>query len=157
MADILKRTTFMVRDGERAAQWYEQVFGMKRWMDTPFTLGGAQLAAGNKGDRTRLIILKCEDAVIGMIGLLEWQEPKMEAPAELPTRIQFGSPIFVMASNDARGAAERARALGSRVHCEPHEWEVTGADGKRKDMIGCSFFDLDGYFFEVNQIVKVHA
>ncbi|MEO0441738.1 MAG: hypothetical protein AAF067_12805 [Pseudomonadota bacterium] len=27
---------------------------------------------------------------------------------------------------------------------------------KQKDMIGCSFWDLDGYFFEVNQVVKVH-
>ena len=57
---------------------------------------------------------------------------------------------------DARGALERARSLGSRVHSEPREWSVTGADGKVKDMIGCSFWDLDGYFFEVNQTVKVH-
>ena len=58
MADVIKRTTYMVRDAERAAQWYEKVFGMTRWMDTPFTLSGTQLAAGNQGDRTRLVILK---------------------------------------------------------------------------------------------------
>ena len=156
MADIIKRTTYMVRDGEKAAQWYEQVFGMARWMDTPFTLSGNQLAAGNKGDQTRLIILKCEHDMIGMIGLLEWLDPKMEAPAELPTEIKFGTPVMVVASEDAKGAVERARALGSRIHCEPHDWQVTGADGKQKDMVGCSFWDLDGYFFEVNQVVKVH-
>jgi catechol 2,3-dioxygenase-like lactoylglutathione lyase family enzyme len=157
MADVIKRTTFMVRDGERAAQWYERVFGMTRWMDTPFTLSGAQLAAGKPGDQTRLIILKCEDDLIGMIGLLEWLDPRMAAPAELPTEVTFGHPIFVVQSNDARGTLERARGLGSRIHCEPRDWQVTGADGKLKDMIGCSFFDLDGYFFEVNQVVKVHA
>ncbi|APG61642.1 hypothetical protein LPB140_00955 [Sphingorhabdus lutea] len=156
MADIIKRTTLMVRDGDKAKNWYEQVFGMTAWMDTPFTLSGNQLAAGKKGDETRLIILKCEDDLIGMIGLLEWLNPKQDAPKQLPTRIEFGTPIFVVASNDAKGAVERARALGSHIHCEPHEWQVTGADGKKKDMIGCSFWDLDGYFFEVNQIVKVH-
>jgi len=156
MGDIIKRTTIMVRDGDKAKQWYEQVFGMSAWMDTPFTLSGNQLAAGAKGDKTRLIILKCEDDLIGMIGLLEWLDPKQDAPAELPTRIEFGTPVFVVASTDAQGAVDRARALGSRIHCEPNEWTVTGADGKKKDMIGCSFWDLDGYFYEVNEIVRVH-
>ena len=156
MADIIKRTTLMVRDGDRAGHWYETVFGMTKWMDTPFTLSGTQLAAGKKGDETRLIILKCEDDLIGMIGLLEWLDPKQDALAELPTEIAFGAPIFVVAAEDAKATLERARALGSRIHCEPREWQVTGADGKQRDMIGCSFWDLDGYFYEVNQIVKVH-
>ncbi|GAA0486198.1 hypothetical protein GCM10009096_31220 [Parasphingorhabdus litoris] len=156
MTDIIKRTTLMVRDGDAASNWYETVFGMTKWMDTPFTLSGTQLAAGKKGDKTRLIILKCEHDMIGMIGLLEWLDPKQDAPEELPTEIKFGAPVFVVASEDAKGAVERARALGSTIHSEPREWSVTGADGKQKDMIGCSFWDLDGYFFEVNQVVKVH-
>jgi catechol 2,3-dioxygenase-like lactoylglutathione lyase family enzyme len=156
MADQIKRTTIMTRDGDVAKNWYEQVFGMTAWMDTPFTLSGNQLAAGKKGDQTRLIILKCEHDLVGMIGLLEWIDPKQDIPAELPTEIAFGTPVFVVASEDAKGAVERARALGSRIHCEPHDWQVTGADGKKKDMIGCSFWDLDGYFYEVNQVVKVH-
>ncbi len=156
MTDIIKRTTLMVRDGDKSSIWYETVFGMTKWMDTPFTLSETQLAAGKKGDQTRLIILKCEDDLIGMIGLLEWLDPKMDAPDELPTEIKFGAPIFVVQSSDAKGAVERARKLGSRIHSEPREWQVTGADSRRKDMIGCSFWDLDGYFYEVNQIVKVH-
>ena len=156
MVDELKRTTLIVRDAERAAQWYEKVFGLTRWMDTPFTLSGTQLAAGQKGDQTRLIILKCQHDTIGMIGLLEWLEPKQDTPDELPTEIKFGAPIFVFACEDAKRATETALSLGSRVHCEPHEWTVTGAHGKQIDMIGCSFWDLDGYFYEVNQTLKVH-
>jgi catechol 2,3-dioxygenase-like lactoylglutathione lyase family enzyme len=153
MTDILRRTTLMVRGGERAAQWYETVFGMTRWMDTPFTLSGGQLAAGKKGDETRLIILKCEHDFIGMLGLLEWTDPKMAAPAALPTSIAFGAPIFVVQALDCAATVERARALGSRIHAEPHAWTVAGADGNPIDMVGASFWDLDGYFFEVNQRV----
>ena len=152
--DVIKRTTVMVRDAEKAAQWYENVLGMSRWMDTPKTC--SYHSAALSPSRTRLIILKANHDLIGMIGLLEWLDPKMDAPEELPTEIKFGVPVFVVASQDARGALERARSLGSRIHCEPREWSVTGADGKVKDMIGCSFWDLDGYFFEVNQTVKVH-
>ena len=153
MVDIVKRTTLMVRSAEAAANWYETVFGMTRWMDVPFTLSGTQLAAGSKGNQTRLVIMKAADDVIGMIGLLEWVEPKGDAPAAVPRRIAFGAPIFVVAAVDCAATTERARQVGSHIHCEPHPWTVTGADGREKAMIGSSFFDLDGYFFEVNQAV----
>lgn len=157
MTDEIKRTTLMVRDADKAARWYQSVFGMTRWMDTPFTLSGEQLAAGRKGDQTRLIILKCLHDTIGMIGLLQWLDPPQSTPAELPRRVTFGAPIFVVASNDVRGVLARARVLGSHVHCEPREWTVTGADGRLKDMIGASLFDLDGYFFEINQVLSVRG
>jgi catechol 2,3-dioxygenase-like lactoylglutathione lyase family enzyme len=153
MANIVKRTTLMVRDAEAAAQWYEQVFGMKRWLDTPFTLSGTGLAAGKKGDKTRLIVMQCEDPVIGMIGLLQWIDPRMEAPTTPPTRLAFGAPIFVVASDDVRGVHSRARALGSHVHAAPYEWSFVDPAGVKKDMRACSFFDLDGYFYEVNEPV----
>lgn len=157
MPDIIKRTTLMVRDAEKAAQWYETVLGMTRWMDTPFTLSGTQLAAGKKGDKTRLVIMQAEHDTIGMIGLLQWVDPPREdAPDELPSEIGFGAPVFVVAAEDCRATVERAREAGSRVHSEPRDWSVTGADGKVKDMVGASFWDLDGYFFEVNQVVRVH-
>jgi catechol 2,3-dioxygenase-like lactoylglutathione lyase family enzyme len=158
MPDIVKRTTLMVRDAERAAGWYEAVLGMTRWMDVPFTLSGQQLAAGRRGDRTRLVIMQAEHDTIGMIGLLQWLDPpRQDAPHELPTQIVFGAPIFVVAAEDVRATIERARAAGSRIHGEAGEWSVTGADGTRKEMLGGSFWDLDGYFFEVNQLVRVHS
>ncbi|MEM9881239.1 MAG: VOC family protein [Pseudomonadota bacterium] len=157
VGNIIKRTTLVVRDAEKSAHWYEQVLGMSRWMDTPFTLSGTRLAMGKKGDELRLVIMKAEHDTVGMIGLMEWTKPvRDDLPKALPTEVPFGQPVFVVASDDARGAVERARALGSRIHAEPDEWTVTGADGAKKDMIGCSFFDLDGYFFEVNQTVRVH-
>ena len=157
MPDIVKRTTLMVRDAEMAAQWYETVLGMSRWMDVPFTLSGTQLAAGKMGDKTRLVIMQAEHDTIGMIGLLEWVDPvRPDAPEKLPTEIGFGAPIFVVAAEDARATVDRARDAGSRIHSEPRDWSVTGADGKVKDMVGASFWDLDGYFFEVNQVVRVH-
>lgn len=152
-ADIIKRTTLIVRDAEASARWYESVFGMTRWMDTPFTLSGTQLAAGKKGDRTRLVIMKARDDVIGMIGLLQWVDPPMALPPNDETEIAFGRPVFVVAADDARATCDRARAAGSRIHCEPRQWSTTGADGAEIHMIGTSFFDPDGYFFEVNERV----
>jgi catechol 2,3-dioxygenase-like lactoylglutathione lyase family enzyme len=152
LSNILKRTTLLVRDAEKAATWYETVFGMKRWLDTPFTLSGVGLAVGEKGDRTRLIIMQCDDPIIGMIGLLQWVEPTLDAPS-VPTKVSFGMPIFVIASDDVRGVCERAKLSGVNVYAEPYEWNFVAPDGLTKNMIGCSLFDLDGYFFEVNEII----
>ena len=74
----------IVRDAESAADWYSVVFGMKRWLDTPFELSGIGLAIGKKGDKTHLVIMQCDDPVIGMLGLLEWVEPKQNFPAYSP-------------------------------------------------------------------------
>ncbi len=158
MTEIIKRTTLIVRNAEAAARWYEQVFGFTRWMDLPFTLSGKQLASGRKGDQTRLIIMRGEDDTIGMIGLLEWVDPvRDDIPAEFPDRIGFGTPIFVVASKDCRACVARARAAGSRIHCKPHSWTVTGADGREQDMLGASFWDLDGNFYEVNEVVAINS
>ena len=141
----------MVRDAEAAARWYEGVFEMRRWLDTPFTLSGRGLAAGEAGDRTRLIVMQCQDPVIGMIGLLQWVDPKMEAPTTLPQRLTFGAPIFVVSSDDVNGVHARARTLGSHIHAAPYEWSFVDPAGVKKNMRACSFFDLDGYFYEVNE------
>ena len=90
---------------------------------------------------------------IGMLGLLQWVDPPMAAPAEVPTRIAFGAPIFVVNATDCYATIDRARTAGGRIHAEPEAWTVTGADGRPIDMVGASLFDLDGYFFEVNQRV----
>lgn len=151
MPNIIKRTTLMVRDAEAAASWYERVFSMVRWLDTPFTLSGIGLAAGQAGDKTRLVVMRCEDPVIGMIGLLEWVEPRMEAPEPPPRRVAFGAPIFVMSSTDVRNVHARAEAEGTHIHAAPYEWTFVDPAGVRKTMRACSLFDLDGYFYEVNE------
>ena len=149
---IVKRTTLIVRDIERSAVWYQEVLEMTPYYDDEIVLSGVGLAAGKRGDKTHLMILKCQDPTIGMIGLLQWVDPEaLPAPAEIPTAVTYGSPIFVVESDDLRGLYERARALDTAIHSEPHEWSVRGPSGEMIDFLGMSMFDPDGHFFEVNQ------
>lgn len=153
MADILKRTTIIVRDAEISKTWYKEVFGFSVWMDTPFTLSGRQLAIGKKGDKTRLIIMKSDHSSIGMIGLLQWLDPITEIDEREKNILKFGAPIFVVSVKDCKKSVDCARGLGSMIYSEPTEWTVTGADGKELNLLGASFFDLDSYFFEVNEVI----
>jgi catechol 2,3-dioxygenase-like lactoylglutathione lyase family enzyme len=149
--NIVRRTTLIVRDVKKSARWYEHVVGMTSFYDGEVVLSGEGMAAGKKGDRTHLIIMKCEHPDIGMIGLLQWVDPPLPAPKEIPTTVTYGNPTFVLSSDDCREALRRAKELGTRVHSEPHEWAVKGPQGETKRYVSVSLFDPDGYFYEFNQ------
>ena len=155
MANIVKRTTLMVRDMSASLRWYQDVFGMTVWMDTEVELSGVGMAAGNAGDKTHLVILQCEDPKVGMIGLLQWVDPPMPAPEEIPTTVTYGNPTFVVEAEDAAAMYETAKKLGTHVHAEPHEWSVRGHDGRMKHFLSVSLFDPDGYFYECNQVLRI--
>ena len=155
MTNIVKRTTLLVRDMEKSLRWYQDVMGMTVWMDTEVELTGVGMAAGKAGDKTHLVILQCEDPKIGMIGLLQWVDPPMPAPDEIPTTVTYGNPTFVVEAEDAQASYEAAKKLGTHIHAEPHEWSIKGHDGRMKYFLSVSLFDPDGYFYECNQVLRI--
>lgn len=151
MQNILKRTTLIVRDLARSLAFYRDGLGLTVWYDDEVVLSGRGLAAGQPGDRTRLVILKAQDPVIGMLGLLQWVEPALPPPAAERTRLGIGDVVFVMQTDDVAGVRQRLAALGARIFAEPHPFEVRGADGQVARMTSLSVWDPDGYFIELNQ------
>jgi len=151
MENILKRTTLIVRDVEASVRFYRDVLGLEEWYDGQIVLSGRGLAAGAAGDRTRLVIMKARDPVIGMIGLLQWLEPSLPAPPGARQRLGVGDVVFVMQTDDVQEVHRRLRTAGARIFAEPHRFEVRGADGRMLEMTSISFWDPDGYFFEMNE------
>jgi catechol 2,3-dioxygenase-like lactoylglutathione lyase family enzyme len=151
MQNTLKRTTLIVRDVRRSVEFYRDVLGLAVWYDDEIVLGGKGLAAGKRGDRTRLVIMKAQDPVIGMIGLLQFTDPTLPGPAGERTRLGIGDVVFVMQTDDVKAVHERLVAWGARIHAEPHDFVVRGADGVEVSMSTLSFWDPDDYFFEINE------
>jgi catechol 2,3-dioxygenase-like lactoylglutathione lyase family enzyme len=147
---LVKRTTLIVRDVGRSVAFYRNVLGLSVWYDDQIVLSGIGLAAGAKGDRTRLVIMKSEDPVIGMIGLLEFVEPRLAEPAAR-TRLGVGDIVFVMQGKDVASVHQRAIDFGARVHAAPHRFEVRGADGRIISMTSLSLWDPDDFFIEYNE------
>ena len=151
MTNVLKRTTLIVRDVARSMAFYRDVLGLTVWYDDEIVLGGITLAAGQRGDRTRLVIMKSEDPFIGMIGLLQFTEPPLPAPDAERTRLGIGDVVFVMQTDDVDEVHGRLLTAGARVHAAPHEFRVRDAGGAEVAMTTLSFWDPDGYFFEINE------
>jgi len=151
MDNVLKRTTLIVRDAARSLAFYRDVLGMTVWYDDEIVLSGHGLAAGAPGDRTRLVIMQAQDPVIGMLGLLQFTAPPLDAPARDRQCLAIGDVVFVMQTDDVDAVHRRLTDWGARVHAAPHAFEVRGADGHLVRMTSLSFWDPDGYFFEANQ------
>ena len=151
---IVKRTTLIVRDMTVSRRWYEHVLGMTVWLDIEYVLSGEGIAAGAAGDRTHLVIMRAEDEKIGMIGLLQWLDPPLPAP-DVPTSVHYGSPVFVVETDDAAELARRAEELGTKIHMRQRRFTVPGADGTVRHLLGTALFDPDGHFFECNQVLRI--
>ena len=151
MDNLLKRTTLIVRDAGASLRFYRDLLGFSVWYDDEIVLSGRGLAAGSAGDRTRLVIMRERDPVIGMLGLLQWVEPRLPASSAPRERLGVGDVVFVMQSDDVHEVHRRLQAAGARIHAGPHRFEVRGADGTPIEMTSISFWDPDGYFFEMNQ------
>ena len=82
---LVKRTTLIVRDLARSVAFYRDVIGLSVWYDDTIELSGVGLAAGKKGDQTHLVIMKSQDPIVGMIGLLEFTTPRLPEP---PRRVR---------------------------------------------------------------------
>ena len=151
MTSIVKRTTLIVRDADRSLAFYRDVLGLTVWYDDEIVLGGVTLPVGARGDRTRLVIMRADDPVIGMIGLLQFTAPPLPAPETERATLGIGDVVFVMQTDDVEAVYARLQQWGARVQAPPHAFEVRGADGAWLRMTTLSFWDPDGYFFEINQ------
>ncbi len=151
MPSLVKRTTLIVRSLERSTAFYRDVLGLSVYYDDEIELSGVGLAAGQRGDRTHLVIMKAADPVVGMIGLLEFTAPRLPEPAAPRSRLGIGDIVFVMQGDDAAGVHQRAQQFGARIHAAPHRFEVRGADGRMLSMTSLSLWDPDDYFIEFNQ------
>ena len=151
--DDVRRTTLIVRDIDRSLVLYRDILGFRPWYDNEIVVTGAGLPAGEPNSDTRLVILRGSQDWIGMIGLLEFKHPPLPDPGDYPTRLAIGDVVFVLNTADVDAAFERIKALdGVTVQRPPHTQSYPSADGQGTVRVrGMTFFDPDGYFFELNE------
>ena len=156
----IKRTTLIVRDIQKSVDFYTQVMGMKVWYDQEMPVGGEVLPAGEPGAQVRVAILQGNDPDVGMLGIMQYLDPPVEDPGPYAKTIGIGTAMFVAGAEDVTEIAARMDAAGDKfghtVHCPPEHDEVPGADGATIQLTTMSFFDPDGYFFELNTRKQVN-
>lgn len=150
----IKRTTLIVRDIQKSVDFYTKIMGMKVWYDQEMEVGGEVLPAGEPGAKVRVAILQGNDPEVGMLGVMQYLDPPIADPGPYPRTIGIGTGMFVASAVDVNEINARMQAAGDTyghtVHCPPEHDEVPGADGQTIVLTTMSFFDPDGYFYELN-------
>ncbi|MBT5242229.1 MAG: hypothetical protein HN793_12685 [Rhodospirillaceae bacterium] len=150
----IKRTTLIVRDIQRSINFYKHVMGMAVWYDQEMPVGGEVLPAGEPGAQVRVVIMQGNDPEVGMLGLMQYLDPVVADPGPYPRTIGIGTAMFVASAENVNDINRRMIEVGDTynhtIHCPPDHDEVPGADGKTIQLTTMSFFDPDGYFYELN-------
>lgn len=154
---VFRRVTMMVNHMDSALTIYRDILGMKVYYDQEVVVSGKGLPAGEPGAKTRLVILQCNDPYIGMLGILQYLDPPLPDPdpRPVPNRVKAGETVFVMNNENVEVAYEQLKDIeGIQMVAEPHVTEYPKPDGGVFRIMGISFFDPNGYFIELNQVVE---
>lgn len=152
-----RRVTMIVSDMTPALTIYRDILGMEVYYDQEITISGQGLPAGQPNSKARLVILKCNDAYIGMLGMIQYLDPPLPPPdpRPVPNRVKAGEVVFVMNHENVEEAHARLREVeGIEIFAEPHVSEFPRPDGGVFRVEGISFFDPNGYFVDLNQVVE---
>ena len=152
-SSTLRRATLLVRDMDRSLAFYSGVFGLSNYAEltvgldrVPFFPVGAEPRGGN----SRFVILKGENPLIGMIGLMEMQAPPLPEPGHNIRRLGIGSVALVLSTSNADAAASAVTELGGEILMPVTEARNLGDEAG--DFVPVRLFmaqDPDGYFLEV--------
>lgn len=151
----IRRLTILVRDMETSLSLYRDVLGLQVNYDEVLTTSGVALPAGVPGNKVRLVLLNGNDPWIGWIGLMEYLDPPLPDPGPPPTRLGIGGHVLVTNTDDAEKRCMMAKAVpGVRFTAEARLQTYPGRGGGPPiRVMGCNFFDPDGTFIELNQIL----
>ncbi|WP_448579354.1 VOC family protein [Thermaurantiacus sp.] len=152
----IRRLTILVRDIDRSLKLYRDVLGLNVNYDASITVSGVALPAGVPGNKTRLVLLNGNDPWIGWIGLMQYTDPPLPDPGPFPRRLGLGGHVLVVNTDDAEKRCAMARKVPGVVFtAEPRLQVYEGRNGAPPiRVMGCNFFDPDGTFIELNQILN---
>ena len=152
-----RRVTMMVSDMEPALTIYRDILGMESYYDQEVEVAVPGAAPGAARTPARLVILKCNDPYIGMLGLMELLDGSDPARPPRPDNAPLGpgEAVFVMQHDNVELAYEKLRDVeGVRIVSKPEVSDFQRADGGVLHIEGLRFFDPNGYFIDLNQVVE---
>ena len=146
---ILRRATILTHDIGAAIAFYEMI-GFEQWyVGQPSMVGeeGLPVDGVNAGESSQLVIMRGKEPYLGMIGLLQYGEPR-KPPGH--GSLQHGDAIMMIETNDIAAKSAALTAAGYRVH---RELETSHIESVSDEWDASFFFvfDPDGNLVELNQ------
>jgi pimeloyl-ACP methyl ester carboxylesterase/catechol 2,3-dioxygenase-like lactoylglutathione lyase family enzyme len=153
---LVRRTTLIVHDLEASVRFYRDVLGFELWLENRGKVGPSSLPTdAPPGAPSRFAIMKGRHPWVGMVGLLQYGEPRpLPRP---PAALRPGDAVLMLETTDLEGAWQRMQRAGTPILRPPASSEVTGAGGARWTARFLFAFDPDGHVLEINERLPAAA
>jgi len=149
-AGLVRRTTLIVHDIDASIRFYRDVLGFEVWLENRGKVSASSLPADVPlGSPSRFAIMKGRHPWVGMIGLLQYGEPR--ALPGRPEKLHPGDTVLMLETTDLQAAWTRMQRAGTPILKPPETTEVTGAGGARWSATFLFAFDPDGHILEINE------
>lgn len=149
-ATVVRRTTLIVHDVEASIRFYRDVLGFEIWYDNRGRVSENSLPNDAPiGAPSRFVIMKGRHPWIGMVGLLQYGEPR--STPTTPSRLQPGDTVLMLETEELDVIWQRMREVGTPILKPPVTTEVEGAGGARWMASFLFAWDPDGHLLEINQ------
>jgi catechol 2,3-dioxygenase-like lactoylglutathione lyase family enzyme len=152
-----RRVTMVVSDMETALTIYRDILGMEAYFDEQCDVSVPGAPAGDPKAPARLVILKCNDPYVGMLGLMQLHDSPLSEDDARGQRPRFcrGDVVFVLQHENVETAHEKLKEVkGVVIVNEPQVTEFPTASGGVMRVEGIRFFDPNGYFIDINQFIE---
>ena len=152
-----RRVTIRVNAIEPALAVYRDILGMQVHYDEEIVVSGKGMPTPAPNARARLVILRCNDPEIGMLGFLQFLDPPPAEGRALPAGegARPAGTMFVMQHENVEEAYQKLKdVVDVEIFAEPHVTEFPRGDGGVFRVLGASFFDPNGYLVELNQVIE---
>ena len=108
-----RRVTMMVNQIEPALTIYRDILGMDAYYDEEIVVSGKGLPSGAPDSQARLVILKCNDPYIGMLGIMQYIDPPLPEPdpRPVPNRVRVGEVVFVIHNDNVEVVYEKLKEI----------------------------------------------
>ena len=153
---VVRRSTLLVSDIEQSIHFYQQI-GFRVWLDRggerdPESSGGLPL--NGKPAYSRIAIMAGQNDAIGMVGLLEYGNPPLEATREATGTIGVTDVVLVIQTDDIQEVHANLVSMGARILSPPRDYTVRSVAGQKYGAI-MFFADPDGHVIEMSQVYRV--
>lgn len=150
----INSTTIIVENMEVSVAFYTEILGMEVCYDCVSESSANFLPIEGDGGLVRYVILKCGTSETGMLGVLQYLNPLLESPPAYEKYLKQGQIIFVSGTENLSLLNSRIsnaqEATKAYIHCAPQFDQVRDASGTIVNLTTMSFFDPDGFFYELN-------
>lgn len=147
---VVRRTTLIVHDIDASIRFYRDILGFEVWYENRGQVSENSLPSdASVGAPSRFVIMKGRHPWIGMVGLLQYGDPRSSTTT--PARLRRGDTVLMLETEELGVIWRRMQVAGTPILKPPKTTEIEGSAGTRWRATFLFAWDPDGHLLEINQ------